>query len=88
MEATASLDRKIPARRIYDRQATMASNASNFAVASYSIEGLPEFSFSAELTLEERGESSSTRELLAVQRTLQHWAGSDTIARPLEQVTL
>jgi hypothetical protein len=40
------------------------------------------------LTLEERGESSSTRELLAVQRTLQQWAGSDTIARPLEQVTL
>jgi hypothetical protein len=25
---------------------------------------------------------------LAFQRTLQHWAGSDTIARPLEQVTL
>jgi hypothetical protein len=47
---------------------------------------LPEFSFSAELTIEERGESSSTRELLAIQRTLQHWAESDTIARPLEQV--
>jgi hypothetical protein len=88
MEATASLDRKIPARRIYDRQAIMASNASDFAVASYSIEGLPEFSFSAELTLKERGESSSTRELLAIQRTLQHWAESDTTARPLEQVTL
>jgi hypothetical protein len=73
---------------VYDRQAIMASDASDFAVASYSIEGLPEFSFSAELTLEERGESSSTRELLAIQRTLQHWAGSDTIARPLEQVTL
>jgi hypothetical protein len=87
MEATASLDRKIPARRIYDRQAIMASDASDFAVASYYIEGLPEFSFSAELTLEERGESS-TRELLAIQRTLQHWAGSDTIVRPLEQVTL
>jgi hypothetical protein len=60
IEATASLDRKIPARRLYDRQAIMASNASDFAVASYSIEGLPEFSFSSELTLEERGESSST----------------------------
>jgi hypothetical protein len=82
------MDRKIPARHVYDGQAIMASNASDFAVASYSIEGLPEFSFSAELTLEERGESSSTRELLAIQRTLQYWAGSDTIARPLEQVTL
>jgi hypothetical protein len=88
MEATALLDRNIPARRVYDRQAIMASDASNFAVASYSIEGLPKFFFWAELTLEERGESSSTRELLAIQRTLQHWAGSDTIARPLEQVTL
>jgi hypothetical protein len=88
MEATASLDRKIPARRVYDRQAVMASNASDFAVASYSIKGLPELSFSAELTLEERGESSSTRELLVIQRTLKHWAGSDTIACPLEQVTL
>jgi hypothetical protein len=27
----------------------MASDASDFAVASYSIEGIPEFSFSAEL---------------------------------------
>jgi hypothetical protein len=88
MEATASLDRKIPARRVYDRQAIMASDASDFAVASYSIEGLPEFSFSAELTLEGRGESSSTRELLAIQRTLQHWERSDTTARPLGQVTL
>jgi hypothetical protein len=32
----------------------MASDASDFAAASYSIEGLPEFSFSAESTLEER----------------------------------
>jgi hypothetical protein len=45
LEATALLDRKIPARRIHDRRAVMSSNASNFAVASYSIEGLPEFSF-------------------------------------------
>jgi hypothetical protein len=35
LEATASLDRKIPARRIHDRRAVMASNASDFAVASY-----------------------------------------------------
>jgi hypothetical protein len=45
LEATASLDRKIPARRIHDRRAIMASNASDFAVASYSIDGLPDFSF-------------------------------------------
>jgi hypothetical protein len=49
LEATASLDRKIPARRTHDRKALMASNASDFAVASYSIEGIPEFSFSTEL---------------------------------------
>jgi hypothetical protein len=48
-EATTSLDRKIPARRTYDRRAIMASDASDFTVASYSIEGIPEFSFSAEL---------------------------------------
>jgi hypothetical protein len=56
MEATASLDRKIPARRVYDRQAIMASDASDFAVASYSVEGLPEFSFSGRVdTRRERG---------------------------------
>jgi hypothetical protein len=59
MEATALLDRKIPARRLHDRRAVMASDASNLADASYSVEGLSEFSFSEELTLEERGESSS-----------------------------
>jgi hypothetical protein len=48
MEATASLDRKIPARRVHDRRTVMASDASDFAVASYSVEGLPEFSFSNE----------------------------------------
>jgi hypothetical protein len=39
MEATASLDRKVPARKVYDRRAVMASNASDFAVASYSVKG-------------------------------------------------
>jgi hypothetical protein len=87
-EATASLDRKVPARRIHDRRAIMASDASNFAVASYLIKGLPEFSFADELTLEERGESSSTRELLAIQRTLQFWRSSDVISQPLERMTL
>jgi hypothetical protein len=66
----------------------MASDASDFAVASYSIEGLPGFSFADELTLEEKVKSSSTRELLAIQRTLQFWNTSDTIQRPLEHTTL
>jgi hypothetical protein len=76
LEATASLDRKIPARRIHDRRAIMASNASDFAVASYSIDGLPDFSFLAELKEEEKVESSSARELLAILRTLDHMAAS------------
>jgi hypothetical protein len=54
LEATASLDRKIPARRTHDRKAVMASNASDFAVASYSIEGIPELSFSTELQESEK----------------------------------
>jgi hypothetical protein len=72
MEATASLDRKISARRVHDRRAVMASNASDFAVALYSIEEIPEFSFSAELQDEEKKESYLVRELLAILRTLDH----------------
>jgi hypothetical protein len=72
MEATASLDRKISARRVHDRRAVMASDASDFAVASYSIEEIPEFSFSAELQDEEKKESYLVRELLAILRTLDH----------------
>jgi hypothetical protein len=45
MEATASLDRKVPDRQIYDRLAIMASDASDLAVALYSVEGLPIFRF-------------------------------------------
>jgi hypothetical protein len=52
------------------------------------VEGLPEFLFSDKLTLEERGESSSARELLAIQRTLQFWESSKTLGRPLERTTL
>jgi hypothetical protein len=67
----------------------MASNMSDFAVASYSVKGLPEFSFSDELLLEEKGESSSTRELLAIQRTLQLWVTKGAvIGQPLVQTTL
>jgi hypothetical protein len=80
-EATASLDRKIPARKLHDRRAIMASDASDFAVASYSVEGLPEFSFSSNLTNSEKKESSSCRELLAIQRTLEHM----TSTRSLQQ---
>jgi hypothetical protein len=40
------------------------------------------------LTLEERGELSSARELLAIQRTLQFWEISKTLSRLLEHTTL
>jgi hypothetical protein len=76
LEATASLDRKIPARRTHDRKAVMASDASDFAVASYSIERIPEFSFSTELQDSEKMESSTVRELLAISKTLDHMLSS------------
>jgi hypothetical protein len=88
MEATALLDRKVPARRIHDRRAVMASDGSDFAVALYSVEGLPEFTFSDALTLEEKVKSSSTRELLAIQRTLQFMANSEVFCKLLEHITL
>jgi hypothetical protein len=87
LEATASLDRKIPAHRIHDRRAVMARDASDFAVASYSIEGIPEFSFSAVLQEEENKESSSVRELLAILRTLDHINDSSQL-QPSEWTTL
>jgi hypothetical protein len=65
----------------------MASDSSDFGVASYSIEGLPEFSFSDELTFEERGESSSHRELLAISRTLGFMKKSGSL-RPTDWTTL
>jgi hypothetical protein len=86
-EATASLDRKIPARRLHDRRAVMASDVLDFAVASYLLEGLPEFSFSDELTAKERGELSSHRELLAISRTLDFMKRSGSL-RPSEWTTL
>jgi hypothetical protein len=55
-----------------------------FAVAPYSVVGLPEFSFSKELTLEEKKESSSIRERLAIRRMLLFWGKSDILKRPLE----
>jgi hypothetical protein len=88
-EATASLDRKIPARKVHNRKAVMASNALDFAVASYSVEGLPEFTFLSELTLKARTESLSCPELLAILRTLQHLVVSDISRQsPPGQITL
>jgi hypothetical protein len=87
LEATASLDRKIPARRIHNRRAVMASNASDFAVASYSIERLPDFSFSDELKDTEKVKSSSVREPLAIERTLDFMATSGKLA-PSQWTTL
>jgi hypothetical protein len=75
-EATALYDRKIPARRVQDQKAIMASKASNLALASYLVEGLPEFSFSESLEESEREESSSFRELMAIYSTLVHMATS------------
>jgi hypothetical protein len=86
-EATASLDRKIPARRLHYRRSVMASHASDFAVASYSVEGLPEFSFSDELTADKKGKSSSHRELLAISRTLDFMKKSGSL-RPSVWTTL
>jgi hypothetical protein len=72
MEATALSDRKIPACRIEERRAVMASDASDFAVALFSVEGMPDFSFSDKLKEEEKKTSSLHRELLAILRTLEY----------------
>jgi hypothetical protein len=87
LEAAALLDRKIPARRTHDRKAIMASDASDFAVASYSIEGIPEFSFSTELQESEKTELSSVRELLAISKTLDHILSSGEL-KPAAWTTL
>jgi hypothetical protein len=57
----------------------MASDASDFAVASYSVEGMPEFSYTSTLDPSEREESSSVRELLAIERTFDHTAQSGNL---------
>jgi hypothetical protein len=89
LEATALLDTKIPARRVHDQKAIMASDTSDFAVASYLVEGLPEFSFSESLEESEREESSSFRELMAIYRTLVHMATSPSgYLKPAEWKTL
>jgi hypothetical protein len=87
LEATASLDRKIPARRLHDRPAIMASDASDFGVASYSVEGMPEYSYTSTLNPSEREESSSVRELLAIERTLDHMAQSGSL-KPTQWTTI
>jgi hypothetical protein len=87
LEATASLDWKIPARRLQDRRAIMASDASDFVVASYSVEGMPEFSYTSTLDPSEREESSLVRELLAIECTLDHMAQSGSF-KPTQWTTL
>jgi hypothetical protein len=87
LEATASLDKKIPARRTHDRKAVMASDASDFAVALYSIEGIPEFSFSTELQDSGKTESLSVWELLAISKTLDHMLSSGEL-KPAAWTTL
>jgi hypothetical protein len=87
LEATALLDQKIPARRLYDRRAIMASDASDFAVASYSVEGMPKFSYTSMLDPSEREESSSVRELIAIERTLNHMSQSESL-KPTQWTTL
>jgi hypothetical protein len=57
----------------------MASGPLDFTVASYSVEGIPDFSFSEELKESEKKEFSSVRELLAIERTLDVIARSGTL---------
>jgi hypothetical protein len=57
-------------------------------VALYSVEGLLDFTFLDELTLKENEESSSARELLAVWRTLQFMAESDSFDCPSDHIKL
>jgi hypothetical protein len=66
----------------------MASNAPDFAVASYSVEGLPEFTFSAGLELSEKEELLSFRELLAIIRMLEHLKIIAKFLQPPEWTTL
>jgi hypothetical protein len=87
LEATASLDQKIPARRLHNRHAIMASEASDFAVAWYTVEGMPEFLYTSMLDPSEREESSPVRELLAIERTLDHKAQSGNL-KPTQWTTL
>jgi hypothetical protein len=69
-EAEVSLERKIPAGRFWQTQATLASDASDSAVASFCNDRLPAFDLFSSLTEEEKLWSSSCRELIALQRTL------------------
>jgi hypothetical protein len=85
IEATASLDRKIPDRRLEERRVVMASEASDFAVASYSVEGMPDVSFSDKLKEEAKKTSSLHRELLAILRTLEYILVTGELKRACQQ---
>jgi hypothetical protein len=69
-ESEVSLDRKIPAGRYGPTSATLASDASDVAVAAYCADGLLSFEFFHPLTEEEKLFSSSQRKLLAFQRVV------------------
>jgi hypothetical protein len=70
-EAEVSLDRKIPAGRYRPVRATLASDASDSAVAAYCVDGLPAFEYYCSLSESEATWSSSQRELLAFQRVVE-----------------
>jgi hypothetical protein len=52
------LDRKIPAGQYQSLMATLASDASDTAVAAFCIDGLPQFEMVSELSVKERTYSS------------------------------
>jgi hypothetical protein len=68
-ESEVALDRKIPAGRYLPTMATIASDASDTAIASYCIDGLPSFELFSFLTPHEMSYLSSQRRLLALYRT-------------------
>jgi hypothetical protein len=69
-DSEISLDRKIPAGWYQSLMASLASDASDTAVAAFCIGGLPQFEMVSELLAEERTYSSSRRELIASSRVL------------------
>jgi hypothetical protein len=57
-DSEISLDRKIPAGLYQSLMATLASDASDTAVAAFCIDGLPQFEMVSELSVKERTYSS------------------------------
>jgi hypothetical protein len=70
-EDPAGTARKIPNRKLFPTQFTMASDASETTVAAYRLSGrLRNFQFTQALLPHEMAESSTHREMSAVQKTL------------------